>query len=664
MASQGRHSQRGHRRAYALALLFALVIALCAELLVFNFPSLRSMGYDQVQPTNVIAQRDVTDRLMLNPSNDVELVFDDAVIHNMYVDVSGYESSGSYSSTAHVKVSAIDEGHSAFYELATLKLSNSAYYSVNPSGKVQRLKLTCDNAAISLDSDDLQFNVSRPLEVIPLRMLVVFLLVVAMFMLRPTAPLYHQTFRDRKFLLAVGVVCAAAVAFGCVFSHIPNLLTLAPHQDQYYQLAVAFTHGHLYLDEVPGAVLQQLDNPYDPQARVNAGIYMNNGYAWDHAYFQGKYYVYFGVLPVLLFHLPFYLLTGKQLLNWVAVMVCLVAFALGALYLLVSICKRWFPHTSQAVFLLAYLGVLSGSWVVYLCHYPDLYGLPISMALALLVWGLALWVRATSDPDRIALPQAIGGSLLVALIVLCRPPLLIGGLWGIVLIAPYVRNGLRKNAGAIGLALVPFVLVFACAAAYNMARFGSPLDFGANYNLTSNDMTHRGFKLDRIPSALVAYLLQPISLGLTSPFIQPVNTNYGYVGQLITEPMYGGVFMLVPFTCFAFAIALKRVRDALPGTVKALAAVSLVAVLILVIFDANVAGILPRYICDFGVFAALPAAFCVLGWGQTQTSESAGIQPELIATTASGRYAFGTFGALLCALTLASLVIQFIWLAQ
>ena len=25
--------------------------------------------------------------------------------------------------------------------------------------------------------------------------------------------------------------------------------------------------------------------------------------------------------------------------------------------------------------------------------------------------------------------------------------------------------------------------------AYNAARFGSPFDFGANYNLTSNDMT-------------------------------------------------------------------------------------------------------------------------------------------------------------------------------
>lgn len=34
---------------------------------------------------------------------------------------------------------------------------------------------------------------------------------------------------------------------------------------------------------------------------------------------------------------------------------------------------------------------------------------------------------------------------------------------------------------------------------YNAARFGSPFDFGANYNLTSNDMTRRGFAVGASP---------------------------------------------------------------------------------------------------------------------------------------------------------------------
>ena len=54
---------------------------------------------------------------------------------------------------------------------------------------------------------------------------------------------------------------------------------------------------------------------------------------------------------------------------------------------------------------------------------------------------------------------------------------------------------------------LPFVLVAAGLMWYNAARFGSPFDFGANYNLTSNDMTKRGFNPGRIGPALFYYLL-------------------------------------------------------------------------------------------------------------------------------------------------------------
>lgn len=45
--------------------------------------------------------------------------------------------------------------------------------------------------------------------------------------------------------------------------------------------------------------------------------------------------------------------------------------------------------------------------------------------------------------------------------------------------------------------ILPYIIVAAGVMYYNAARFGSPFDFGANYNLTFNDMTLRGFRIDR-----------------------------------------------------------------------------------------------------------------------------------------------------------------------
>ena len=44
-------------------------------------------------------------------------------------------------------------------------------------------------------------------------------------------------------------------------------------------------------------------------ARKEAGVSVH----WDHAYYNGHYYMYFGVVPVLLLFLPFRLLTGQAL---------------------------------------------------------------------------------------------------------------------------------------------------------------------------------------------------------------------------------------------------------------------------------------------------------------------------------------------------------------
>ena len=69
------------------------------------------------------------------------------------------------------------------------------------------------------------------------------------------------------------------------------------HRDQYERMAQSILHGHLYLEyEDVDPRLSEMENPYDPQARKELGIY----YHWDHAFYNGKYYMYFGIVPVVL----------------------------------------------------------------------------------------------------------------------------------------------------------------------------------------------------------------------------------------------------------------------------------------------------------------------------------------------------------------------------
>ena len=184
------------------------------------------------------------------------------------------------------------------------------------------------------------------------------------------------------------------------------------------------------------------------------------------------------MLPALLFHLPFYLVTGGSFPNWIGVLLCCAVFVSGLSMFLWEFCSRCFPSISFGVFALANIVLASGSWILYACYYQDLYCLPIALGLACLVWGLSFWIRATARAGELDVRKAIVGSSLVALTLLCRPQLFVGAALGIVLVAPYMverdRKKRRSFLRGIALALLPFVIVF-CSPAGTMPLVSDPL---------------------------------------------------------------------------------------------------------------------------------------------------------------------------------------------
>ena len=320
---------------------------------------------------------------------------------------------------------------------------------------------------------------------------------------------------------------------------------------QYGALAHSLLNGRLDLEADPPAELLALDNPYDAGARDAAQI---NDIHWDHAFYNGRYYVYFGIVPCLLFQLPFEALTGIQNLAYAPCMVLLGLIFLAACFGVVGqAVRRWFPQASAAAYLLAVAAVALGSQFYYLLLRPYIYEYAILCGAALLMLGLWLWLSAASTPveKRGALVvKLVFGSLCVALVAGCRPQMELFAFLAVPIFWPrYIgQKRLRSRAGAGEAAafLLPVVLVAAGLMWYNAARFGSPFDFGANYNLTGNDMTQRGFNAVRIGPAVFTSLFELPSWQGVFPFLRETDVQTNAVIRTISEKFTGGILAATP----------------------------------------------------------------------------------------------------------------------
>lgn len=108
--------------------------------------------------------------------------------------------------------------------------------------------------------------------------------------------------------LALAVCVAACAVFSCLSVAGADGSSVAyplegyiENYNPYVQQFDAFQKGQLHIDVEPEPELLELANPYDPAQRQ--GIY----YLWDRALYNGKYYSYFGVTPILTVYYPFYL---------------------------------------------------------------------------------------------------------------------------------------------------------------------------------------------------------------------------------------------------------------------------------------------------------------------------------------------------------------------
>ncbi len=617
-----------------------ILIASALEVFVFNFNYFASAGLNTIDLHDRIDLPEDPDENFRLTSYDHSLEF-----YNLNTEVKNIRVDFVLSQPAQnveLSIHFTDSAHQTYFDsteytvgipdvvVATSSLQ-SQYINLNTSGLVGNLAIDVVNAdeGFPILLNTVELNAHHPFIFSWLRFSICAFVLLLIFMFRPRSAIYRISIVDNAIVSKVGIVSAVVVECMLVTTFLlfgSNLVGVATsnynygewdgyslvntfevggdNAQQYAELARSMADGKLYLEEEPPQWLQEMDDPYDKGARDEAQKETGEDYLFDVAYHDGHYYVYFGVVPVVLFYLPFYLITGANFPTAIGVLIAVLAFILGTSALLDRFARYHFKKVSLGLYLLLQIGLIASCGILYLVKFPTFYSLPIACGLAFSVWGLYLWMRGRDSRHRCIC--FLAGSLCMALVVGCRPQFIFLSLLAFPLFwRSYItqrRILTKKGMKEFVCLIAPYLLVAACIMAYNHARFGSFTDFGANYNLTVNDMTKRGWNVGRLAPAFFAYFLQTPNTTGIFPFLQPVDFATTYMGQTIKEATFGGIFACFPILwILLFARPIVKIRNAQRST-RTITGVIIVLVLsgfAIALMDAQMAGILQRYYADF-----------------------------------------------------------------
>ncbi len=274
-----------------------------------------------------------------------------------------------------------------------------------------------------------------------------------------------------------------------------KFLEVADLNGYYNMLSRALLKGQLHLEMAPPPEMLALANPWDPQQNFNYRLH-------DAVLFEGRYYIYHGVVPAVLLFAPWRALFGFDLPQHFGLFLLLFAvflFWLGAVGRVAGLRRT-------GVFTAIALGLSTGA--PYLLNRIDVY--EIAIGGGFLCGGAGVFFLAGR--------QYLLAGLCFGLAVGCRPHLGLVGSLGFVWLC-FERRSVRDSVRFAA----PFAAAIAVLCWYNYARFGNPLEFGMRHML-AGELSHQKLNLSLAhfrPSAYY-YFWSPPDFGPVFPWVRAV----------------------------------------------------------------------------------------------------------------------------------------------
>ncbi|MDE5583512.1 MAG: hypothetical protein K2J08_07390 [Ruminococcus sp.] len=347
------------------------------------------------------------------------------------------------------------------------------------------------------------------------------------------------------------------------------------------QLVDAFIDGRTYLVEEPDELLLNFDNPYDRQHREAeldykwTASYSNNS-VWDHVYYNGKFYSYYGIAPVFLLFLPYHLITGYYFPDNFAVLIFALIGIIGLSVLFMKFVRKFFPNIPTGLFMISLIIIQMTSGIWYSIGRPLFYEIAMSAGFAFMTWAFCFLVSSNViGGGKISLPKTALSSLFFALAVLSRPTIVLYCLCTAVFMicaVPRFSHGKqkmlnKKSIKFLACAFIPMATLGIVQMIYNYVRFDSPFEFGIQYSLTINDFRNTEFHTNLSLIPFYNYLFNVPVFSTSYPFVsanfQGMNVNgFFYNDYESTHNVCGLFFLALPlFFWFLSGKALKTIPD-------------------------------------------------------------------------------------------------------
>lgn len=421
------------------------------------------------------------------------------------------------------------------------------------------------------------------------------------------------------------VFCCTFVGFGRGYDY--PLEDGINTYDPYVQQFDAFLKGQLHIDYPVSDELLELENPYDHSQRE--GIY----YLWDRAMYDGKYYSYFGIAPIINIYLPYYIMTGDIASGaTVAIIYALVAtlFVCAFMYAYVVIYKRRVPVSLLSLVTLATV-VCSGIPLMArsTAHF---YYIPVIAGMSYLAKFAFTVMLAMNSKHKVARPVlfALAGAsyamlllsrmnmaLLTAFIVLpilyfgvvkCKPNMDIDS------DVPINRSVKGKIIDTCALG-APVIIAIVFIFIYNYARFDNPLEFGASYQLTVSDASKNRIDFSSFTEMLYHSFVQPFKMSGSFPFFSLQYQHLGnYEGYLYVDSGMGlFAIPLMLLLVFAVYVLTSKKKSTLA---KSLCIALFVGIAVVSVMNFYIGGVIYRYTSDLTLMCAMAGVIFMLSFNE------------------------------------------------
>ena len=371
-------------------------------------------------------------------------------------------------------------------------------------------------------------------------------------------------------------------------------------KSDYYNLLVdGFLDGHLYMK---AKVDPNWLSP-DPEVHRHAA------YLLDASLYQGRYYLYFGVVPAVLLFLPYSAITGHDLPENAAILLMIAVGFLLYVRTYAEARRRYFPSMPRWLDALCIVLLAAGPVTPVLLVSAGMYEVAIAGGYVCMAAAWWFLFRALHSERRAGLWLALA-SLAIGLAVGCRPIYLFA-LPALVIVAllracrspPLGCPGGRRKImiRLAGAAIIPAGIIGLLLMAYNYGRFRNPFEFGFNYQVSPLLSTGLPFVRAAFlwPNLKWYYLTAPV-VSLYFPYIFPINAAnrppdyYGY------EPIHGQwLILLLLLLCLVGLMRMYFLRQRVARELGVFLALSGGMFVLLFLSMATFGFRANRYIVDF-----------------------------------------------------------------